>query len=94
VREDIAQSFTPGGGEEEGAGAPGADYLAMLNTSDVSPAIAEVVESSAPAPVNVKAPGKRGPKAKGVVDSGKKEGKPAGRRGRPSKNEDGGLKEL
>jgi hypothetical protein len=78
---------------------PGSDYLAMLNTSGDSPAISEAV---VPAPVNVKAPGRRGPKPKGVVDSGKKPGrqagkaavKPAGRRGRPSKNEDGGLRQL
>ncbi|MGA2546940.1 MAG: cytoplasmic filament protein CfpA [Rectinemataceae bacterium] len=95
VREDIAQSFTPGDGAPEEGGLPGSDYLAMLNTSGDSPAIAEAV---VPAPVNVKASGRRGPKPKGVVDSGKKPGrqagKPAGRRGRPSKNEDGGLRQL
>jgi len=93
VREDIAQSFSPNDGGEEGAGAPGSDYLAMLNTSEAAPAIAESV---AP-PISIKAPGKRGPKAKGVVDSGRKSGakaKPAGKRGRPSKNEDGGLRQL
>ena len=93
VREDIAQSFSPNDGGEEGAGAPGSDYLAMLNTSEAAPAIAESV---AP-PISIKAPGKRGPKAKGVVDSGRKSGakaKPAGKRGRPSKSEDGGLRQL
>ena len=41
VREDIAQSFSPTEGEEEAGGpAAGADYLAMLNTGDVAPAIA------------------------------------------------------
>jgi hypothetical protein len=93
VREDIAQSFSPNDGGEEGAGAPGSDYLAMLNTSESAPAIAESV---AP-PISIKAPGKRGPKPKGVVDSGRKSGKgakPAGKRGRPSKNEDGGLRQL
>jgi hypothetical protein len=94
VREDIAQSFSPNeGGEEEGAGAPGADYLAMLNTPDSAPAIAETV---APPPVSVKGGAKRGPKPKGVVDSGRKSSgsKPAGKRGRPSKGEDGGLRQL
>ena len=96
VREDIAQSFSPTEGEEEGGGpGAGADYLAMLNTGDVAPAIAESIE---PSPVSVKMPGKRGPKPKGVVDAGKrgsgKSEKPAGRRGRPSKNEDGGLRQL
>jgi hypothetical protein len=95
VREDIAQSFSPADvAEEEGsaAAAAGADYLAMLNTPDSTPSIAE---SLAPAPVSVKTPGKRGPKPKGVVDSGKKApGRPAARRGRPSKSEDGGLRQL
>jgi hypothetical protein len=98
VREDIAQSFSPNEGmPEDAAGAPGSDYLAMLNTPDAAPAIAEPM---AP-PISVKAPGKRGPKSKGVVDSGRKAGrpakgasKPAGKRGRPSKNEDGGLRQL
>jgi hypothetical protein len=102
VREDIAQSFSPGEGMPEESG-PSNDYLAMLNSSDASPAIAESV---APSPVSVKTPGKRGPKPKGVVDSGKrgrpssgaakpaKGAKPAGKRGRPSKNEDGGLRQL
>jgi len=95
VREDIAQSFSPNEGVPEEAASPSNDYLAMLNSSDASPAIAESV---VPEPVSVKVPGKRGPKPKGVVDSGKrgsaKAGKPAGRRGRPSKNEDGGLRQL
>jgi hypothetical protein len=105
VREDIAQSFTPNEGGEEG-GAPGSDYLAMLNTSDSVPAIAESVSK----PISIKAPGKRGPKPKGVVDSGRKAGRPAGKtasksasksaskapakRGRPGRNEDGGLRQL
>jgi hypothetical protein len=101
VREDIAQSFSPGEGMPDEGSGPGADYLAMLNTSD-----AAIAESVAPSPVSVKAPGKRGPKPKGVVDSGRKAGRPAGRpsakpaakpagkRGRPSKNEDGGLRQL
>jgi hypothetical protein len=94
VREDIAQSFSPNDVPSEEGGAPGADYLAMLNTADSAPAIAEPVAPSEP--VNVKAPGRRGPKPKGVVDSGKKADKPAAKakRGRPSKNEDGGLRQL
>jgi hypothetical protein len=103
VREDIAQSFSANEGMPDEGGSAGTDYLAMLNTSDSVPAIAESV---APSPVNVKAPGKRGPKPKGVVDSGRKAGRPAGKsaaksaaksagkRGRPSRNEDGGLRQL
>jgi hypothetical protein len=77
----------------------------MLNTSDSVPAIAESVSP----PISIKAPGKRGPKPKGVVDSGRKAGRPAGKsavktgksaskapakRGRPGRNEDGGLRQL
>jgi hypothetical protein len=99
VREDIAQSFSASDNSSDEGGLPGADYLAMLNTSDNAPAISEGV---APSPVSVKAPGKRGPKPKGFVDAGKKQGrpvrkpagKPAVRRGRPSKNDDGGLRQL
>ena len=43
VREDIAQSFSPERGRRGRRGAAGADYLAMLNTSDSRPAIAESV---------------------------------------------------
>jgi hypothetical protein len=97
VREDIAQSFSPNDAGDE-SGAPGADYLAMLNTSDSAPAIAETVSP----PISIKAPSKRGPKPKGVVDSGRKSGRPAGKasakapakRGRPGKGEDGGLRQL
>ncbi len=102
VREDIAQSFSPNEGMPEDGGAPGADYLSMLNTSDSAPAIAEPVSP----PISIKAPGKRGPKPKGVVDSGRKAGRPSGKpsakasskapakRGRPGKGEDGGLRQL
>jgi hypothetical protein len=91
VREDIAQSFSPGEASEGVPGAAGTDYLSMLN-ADTGPALEEAIE--APSPVNVKAPGRRGgARGKGVVDSGKKNAsKPAGRRGR--RGEEGGLRQL
>jgi hypothetical protein len=88
VREDIAQSFSPGETPDQ-SGAPGADYLSMLN-AEPSPALEASIE---PPAVNVKTPGKRGPKAKGVVDTGKKSpGRPAGRRGK--RGSEGGLREV
>ncbi|MGO8692426.1 MAG: cytoplasmic filament protein CfpA [Rectinemataceae bacterium] len=89
VREDIAQSFSPSDASEGAPGAAGTDYLSMLN-ADTGSALEEALEP--PAPVSVKAPGRRGA-AKGVVDSAKKgASKPAGRRGRRS--EEGGLRQL
>ncbi|HUW41320.1 MAG TPA: cytoplasmic filament protein CfpA [Rectinemataceae bacterium] len=92
VREDIAQSFSPGDVGEQSGGPAGADYLSMLN-ADTGPALEEAIEEM-PAPVNVQAPSRRGgARSKGVVDSGKKgSAKPAGRRGRRS--DDGGLRQL
>jgi len=106
VREDIAQSFAPSDALAESAA--GADYLAMLNAGD-QPVMSE--SATPPVPVSVKGPGrKRGPKPRGVVDSGSrgpkakagrpagrpaaKAGKSAGKRGRPSRGEDGGLRQL
>ena len=74
VREDIAQSFAPI--EEQGPkhGAPGADYLSMLN-AEPAPVLAEPVSEPAPKA----APRRAAPAKKGVVDAGKK-GKSRGRR--------------
>ncbi len=92
VREDIAQSFSPGDVGEQSGGPAGADYLSMLN-ADTGPALEEAIDA-APTPVNVPASSRRGgARGKGVVDSGKKgAAKPAGSRGRRS--EDGGLRQL
>jgi hypothetical protein len=95
VREDIAQSFSANDtGEGSAEAAAGADYLSMLNAGDAGPSISE---KALPAPVNVKVPKKRGPKPKGVVDSGKKgAAKPAkpAKRGRRGSGEVGGLRQL
>jgi hypothetical protein len=95
VREDIAQSFSANDtGEGSAEAAAGADYLSMLNAGDAGPSISE---KALPAPVNVKVPKKRGPKPKGVVDSGKKgAAKPAkpAKRGRRGSGEEGGLRQL
>jgi len=88
VREDIAQSFSPNELAEGGPGAPGADYLSMLN-AEPAPALAEAIE--APSPVNVKAAPRRAPKARGVVDSGKSS---KASRGKARRGQDGDLRQL
>jgi hypothetical protein len=83
VREDIAQSFAPVEDAAPKRGAPGADYLSMLN-AEPSPALEEEVSAPAPRPATT---ARRPAPKKGVVDAGKKA--PA-RRGR---REDG-IKEV
>jgi len=108
VREDIAQSFAPNEIPEV-PGAAGSDYLAMLNAGD-APVMAESApvaisvktpgRKRGPKPKGMVDAGARGPKAKPGRPAGKpaKASKPAAKggakRGRPSKGEDGGLRQL